>query len=264
MHPAFERQIFRGSQCHTRRGDTLDRRVVGKVRENDGAVDGARAAEFLNEEFRFLKRDADGGEDDSEVRCVVAQNLCLTRDLRGKLRVRKTGAGEDRQLLATDKGVQAVDRGNAGLDKFVRVIACGRVHRKTVDVLHLGGQNLRPAVLRMAHAVEDAAKHILGHGQLQRMAQEADLAVLQVDAGRVFKQLHDGGIAAALQNLAVPDLAVRQLQLGQLVVGDALDVFDDHQRPGDLTDGTVFADHSASASFATSSICCSISDTIFA
>ena len=76
----------------------------------------------------------------------------------------KTGAGEDRQLLAADKRVQAVDRGNAGLDKFVRVIARGGVHRQTVDVLHLGGQNLRPAVLRVAHAVEDAAKHILGHG----------------------------------------------------------------------------------------------------
>ena len=96
------------------------------------------------------------------------------------------------------------------------------------------------------------------------MAQEADLAVLQVDAGGIFKQLDNGGIAVALEDLAVPDLAVRQLQLGQLVVGNALDVFDDHQRPGDLTDGTVFADHSASASFATSSICCSISDTIFA
>ena len=116
----------------------------------------------------------------------------------------------------------------------------------------------------MAHAVEDAAEHILGHGQLQRVAQEADLAVLQVDACGVFKQLHDGGIAVALQNLAVAHFAVRQLQLGQLVVGDALDVFDDHQRPGDLTDGTVFADHSASASFATSSICCSMSVIIFA
>ena len=116
----------------------------------------------------------------------------------------------------------------------------------------------------MAHAVEDAAEHILGHGQLQRVAQEADLAVLQVDAGGIFKQLDDGSIAVAFQNLAVANFAVRQLQLGQFVVGDALDVFDDHQRPGDLTDGTVFADHSASASFATSSICCSMSATIFA
>ena len=170
VHAAFKGQIFGGSQRHTRCCDTLNRRVVGKVRENDGAVDGACAAEFLNEELRFLKRNTDGGEDDGKVGSVVAQNLCLTRDLRGKLCMGKTGAGEDRQLLAADKGVQTVDRGNAGLDKFVRVIARGGVHRQTVNVLHLGGQNLGAAVLRVAHAVEDAAKHILRHGQLQRMA----------------------------------------------------------------------------------------------
>ena len=138
--PHFKGQIFGGSQRHTRCCDTLNRRVVGKVRENDGAVDGACAAEFLNEELRFLKRNTDGGEDDGKVGSVVAQNLCLTRDLRGKLCMGKTGAGEDRQLLAADKGVQTVDRGNAGLDKFVRVIARGGVHRQTVNVL----QSRRP------------------------------------------------------------------------------------------------------------------------
>ena len=264
VHPALEGQIFGGGQGHTRRCDTLDSRVVGEVREDDGAVDGARAAEFLDEELRFLERDADGGEDDGEVRRVVAQHLRLTGDLGGQLRMRQAGAGEDRQLLAADEGVEPVDRGDACLDEFVGVVAGSGVHGQAVDVLHLGRQDLGAAVLRVAHAVEDAAEHILGHGQLQRVAQEADLAVLQVDASGVFKQLDDGGIAVALEDLAVPDLAVRKLELCQLVVGDALDVFDDHQRPGDLTDGTIFPDHSASASFATSSICCSMSASICA
>ena len=79
----------------------------------------ARAPELLNEELRFFKRDADGGEDDGEVRRVVAQHLCLTGDLGGQLRVRQAGAGEDRQLLAADEGVQAVDRGDAGLDELI-------------------------------------------------------------------------------------------------------------------------------------------------
>ena len=89
MHPALEGQIFGGGQGHTRRCDTLDGRVVGEVREDDGAVDGARAAEFLDEELRFLERDADGGEDDGEVRRVVTQHLRLTGDLGGQLRMRQ-------------------------------------------------------------------------------------------------------------------------------------------------------------------------------
>ena len=51
---------------------------------------------------------------------VGAQHLGLTGDLRRQIRVGQTGAGENRQLLPAHQGVQAVDGGNAGLDKLVR------------------------------------------------------------------------------------------------------------------------------------------------
>ena len=35
--------------------------------------------------------------------------LAVSRDLRGQLRVRQARAGEDRQLLSADKGIEAID-----------------------------------------------------------------------------------------------------------------------------------------------------------
>ena len=43
VHTAVEGEIFCGGQRHARRRDTLDRGVVGKVREQHRAVDGAGA-----------------------------------------------------------------------------------------------------------------------------------------------------------------------------------------------------------------------------
>ena len=253
MHILLKRQILRGGQRHTRRGDTLDGGVVRKVGEYDRAVDGAGAAELLNEVFGFLERDADGGEHDSEV-LTVAEHLRLTRDLRGERRVGQSGAGEDGQLLAADEGVQSVNGGNAGLDELGGVSAGGGVHGKTVDVAVLLGDDGRAFVDRLAHAVEDTAEHILAHAELERMAEEADLALGKVDALRRLEELHDRAVALNFEHLAAPDAAVRQLDLRQLVVGDAIDVLHDHQRAGDLLNCLIFADHCSSPPRTTSSI----------
>ena len=221
------------------------------------------AAEFLNEELRFLKRNTDGGEDDSEVRRVVAQNLRLTRDLRGKLRVGKTGAGEDRQLLAADKRVQAVDRGNAGLDKFVRVIACGGVHRKTVDVLHLGGQNLRAAVLRWPMPSKTRPSISSDTASSSGWPRKRILLSFRLMPAEFSNSCTTAVSPLHSRTLQCRTSAVRQLQLGQLVAGNAPRRFDDHQRPGDSR-MVRYSRIIQPQPFATSSICCSISDTIFA
>src|SRR5699024_4365258 len=114
---------------------------------------------------------------------------------------RQTGTGEDGQLLTADQGVQAVDGGNTGLDKLVGVVAGGGVHGQAVDVPVFGGQDLRSAVDGMAHAVEDAAQHIVGHRQLQRVAQKADLGVGQIDTGGGLEELHHGVVAVDFQHL---------------------------------------------------------------
>ena len=253
LHVLLKGQVLGGGQRHARGGDTLDGGVVGEVGEDDGAVDGAGAAEVVDEVLGLLKGDADGGEDDGEG-LVVAQHAGLTGDLRGEGRVGQTGAGEDRQLLAADQGVQAVDGAHAGLDELGGVGAGGGVHGQAVDVHVRLGQDGGAAVDGLAHAVEDAAEHVLGHGQLLRVAQEADLGLGQVDALRGLEQLHDRLVALDLQHLAAAGLAVGQLDLAQLVVGDALDVLHDHQRAGDLSYGFILFDHASSPPAMTSSI----------
>ncbi len=172
----------------------------------------------------------------------------------------QAGAGEDGQLLPADQGVQPVDGGDARLDELVGVVPGRRVHGQAVDVPVLLGQDLRAAVDGPAHAVEHPAQHVGGHAQLQRMAQEADLGVRQVDAGGGLKQLHHRGVAVDLQHLAPADGAVVELHLHQLVVGDAVHHADHHQRTGDLLYGSVFPDHASSPpSSAMAAISCSIS-----
>ena len=246
MHILLKGQILGGGQRHTGGGDTLDGGVVGQVGEQHGAVDGAGAAELLYEVLGLLKGDADGGKHDGEIAGAV-QNLGLTGDLSGQLRVGQTGAGEDGQLLAADQRVQTVDGGNAGLNKLVGIVAGGGVHGQTVDVAVLLGQDLGAAVDGLAHAVEHAAQHIAADGQLKGMAEEADLGLGQVDAGGGGEQLDNGLVAVDLQHLGAADGAVGQLHLGQLVIGDALDMIDHHQRGGDLLDRAVFFNHQSTS-----------------
>ena len=98
--------------------------------------------------------------------------------------MRKAGGGEYGQLLTADKGVQAVDGRNTGLDKFSRVCTCRRVHGHAVNIAVGVGQKLGAAVDGLTHTVEYAAEHILGNRKLQRMAEESDLSLCKVYALR--------------------------------------------------------------------------------
>ena len=157
----------------------------------------------------------------------------------------QAGPAENWQLLAPDQGVQSVDGGDARLDELVGVVPGGGVHGQAVDVPVLLGQNLRAAVDGLAHAVEHPAQHVAGHAQLEGVAQEAHLGLLQVDAGGGLEQLHHGVVAVDLQHLAAADGAVGQLDLAQLVIGDAGHAAHHHQGAVDLLYGTVFLDHSS-------------------
>ena len=239
VHPLLKGQVLGGGQRHFGGGDTLDGRVVGQVDEEDGPVDGPGALKVADEEVGFLEGDTDGAEHHGELG-IGAQHLGLTGNLGRQLCVGQTGAGEDGQLLSTDQGVQAVDGGNTGLDEFLRIDPGGRVHGQAVDVHPLIGNELGAAVDGLAHAGENPAQHILGDAQLQAAPEEADLAVLQVDAGGAFKQLDQHGGAVDLQHLAAPQFAVGELDLPQLVVGDAFHVLYQHQGAGDLLYGAIF------------------------
>ena len=122
MHSLFVRQIFCRCQCHFRRCDTFNRRVIRQIHEQHSALDSARPAEVADKVIRFLIGDADSAENDGEA-VALAQHARLTRNLRRQLCVRQTRAGEHRQLLPANQRVQTVNGGNARLDKFTTVIA---------------------------------------------------------------------------------------------------------------------------------------------
>ena len=90
------------------------------------------------------------------------------------------------------------------------------------------------------------------------MAQKAHLGVGQVDAGRGLEELDDGIFAVDLQHLAVADVAIGQLDLSQLVVGDALHLAHHHQGAVDLLNGLVFTNHASSPPFTTAWSICSV------
>ncbi len=166
MHILFKGQILCGGQRHTGCCNTLHGGVVGQVGEQHCTVNGAGAAELLDEELGLLEGDADGGEHHGEVPGIVPQHLGLTGNLGRQSRMGQAGAGEDRQLLASNQGVQAVNGGNAGLDKLGGVVPGGGIHGQAVNV-HIGiGKNIRASVNGVAHAVEYPAQHILGNSQL--------------------------------------------------------------------------------------------------
>ncbi len=200
MHSLGKGQIFRSGQRHARGRDAFNRRIVCQIGKQHRSVNRAGAPEFLYKELGFLKRDADGGKDNREVGCAV-QHLSLTRNLRGKLCMRKTGTGEHRQLLPANQRIQTINRRYARLNEFVRVVARCRIHRQSIDVAVFLRENIRTAVNRLTHTVKDTSQHIAADGKLKRMPQKANLRLRQIDAGGGFIQLNNGGISVDLQHL---------------------------------------------------------------
>ena len=252
VHILLKGQVLRGGQGHAGRGDTLHGGVVGQVGEQHRALDGAGALELPHKELRLLKGDADSGEHHGEVGAVV-QHPGLSGDLGCQIGVRQAGAGENGQLLAADQRVQSIDGADAGLNELVGIVTGRRVHGQAVDVPVFLRQQGGAAVDGFAHAVEHAPQHIGGYAQLQGVAQEADGGIPQIDAGGGVEQLDHGAVAVDLQHLAAADLAAVQLDLRQLVIGDALHMVHHHQGTGHLVDGTVFLHHSSSPAFRISS-----------
>ena len=163
--------------------------------------------------------------------------------------MRKTRAGEDRQLLPAHEGIEPVDGGDARLDELVGIVARGGIHRKPVDIAVLVGKDLRTAVDRLTHSVEDATEHIARYGKLQRMTEEADFGLGKVDARGRLKKLHHRAVTVDLKHLAAAHTAVGEADLGKLVIGDALHTVNDHQRSRYLTDRFVFTDHASFSPF---------------
>ena len=104
--------------------------------------------------------DTYGCEYYGEVSCFSSDYLGLTCDLSCQVSVRKTGSGEDRELLSSYQSVQSVDGGYSGLDELCGVVTGCRVHGKSVDIHHLFGDDIGTSVLGSSHTVEYSSQHV--------------------------------------------------------------------------------------------------------
>ena len=242
VHAQFVGQVFGSGDGHTRGGDTFYRRVVGQVDEHNGTGQRAGAVKVFHEVVGFFEGDTYGREYNGEA-FAGTQYLGLTGDLRSQLGMGQTGAGEYRQLLAADQGVQSVDGADAGLDEFGRIVAGSRVHGFAVDIPVFVGNDIRAAVDGTAHPVKHTAQHGRGYAQAHAVAQETGLGIVNLQALGAFKQLNQRLVAVDNQHLAAADLSVGLLDLHQFVVFDTLDLVNQHQGADDLANRLVIFTH---------------------
>ena len=264
VHIALECEILCGSECHTRRRNTLDCSIRCQVDKEHGAVDSACALEVGNEEIGFLKGDTHSCKNNCEFIIGIA-NLCLTGNLCREVCMRQTRTRENGQLLSANKGIQTVNSRNTGLNELGRIVTCGRIDRCAVDVKCFFGNQTCTAVDGFTHTVEYATKHILRYGELYAVTCEANFTVGKVDACGGFKQLNKYVSAVYFEYTTAANLAIRQFNFTKLIVLNALDLLDKHKRTCNFFDGSVFSNHcpallySASTPAISLSICAAIS-----
>src|SRR2546426_8398843 len=251
VHTDFVREVLGRRQRHPRRDEPFDRGVVCEVEEQDRPLEGARALEVVHEDAGVLVGDAHRREDDAE-RVLAPEDLRLSRDLQGDLVVRQARAGEQRELLTADQGVQPVDRRDAGLDELRGMIAGVRVDRGPLDLHALLRQDRRPSVRRLARSGQDAAEHLPRHAEFDCLPQELD-ARRAVYSGGALKDLNDDDVRRRVEDLSPVAPAVRELDLDQLVVAHRLRLLDEDQRSRDFRDRAVLLGHQRASSFLKSS-----------
>src|SRR2546428_4019450 len=251
VHADFVREVLGRRQRHPGRDEPFDRGVVREVEEQDRPLQGARALEVVHEDAGVLVGDAHRREDDAE-RLLAAEDLCLPCNLQGDLVVRQARAGEQRELLTADQGVQPVDRRDAGLDELGGMFAGIRVDRGPLDLHALLREDRRTSIRRFARPGEDAAEHLPRHAQIDRLPQELH-ARRTVDSGRALEDLNDDDIRGRIEDLSPLAPAVRELDLDQLVVAHRLRLLDEDQRSRDLRDRAVLLGHQRASNFLKSS-----------
>ena len=229
VHPQIKSQILGSCQRHSRRRDTLYRRIVGQIHEHDRSVNGPRTSKVRREEIGFLIGNTDGRKDYGKI-TLSADNLSLTGNLGRQLCVRQSRSGKDRQLLPSYQRVQSVDSRYPGLNEFRRIVSGCRIHRKTVDIQSFFRNNFRSAIHGSSHAVEHSAQHFWRNAQLRAFTEKSNCTFLQVYTGRALEQLDQNVASVNLEDLAEPGFTAGKNDLAQFVVSYVLHISDKHQR----------------------------------
>jgi len=147
VHVLLVRQVLSGREGESWGDDTLDSWVVGVVHEEHDTVHGAVHLELLFEETGSLQVDTHSCEDNGEVLIRVIEDILaldeggLTADLRTNIVVRKTGSGEERNLLSSGNGGHGIDSRDTCLDHFLGVYTLVWVDWLTLNIEEFFGEH---------------------------------------------------------------------------------------------------------------------------
>jgi len=171
--------------------------------------------------------------------------------------MRETCSREDRELLATDKGVGTIDGRDTSLNEICRHAPGIRVDGRTGDVEALLRHNLRASVDRFTATGQDTTEHFSTHGHLDGLAGETDTTV-PADPGRGLEDLDNNEFVARVKNLSALDRTVVKDYVYELLIGYRLCLLYENEGAGNLAYRPVFL-HAADLSVLNSaSICFSI------
>ncbi len=183
--------------------------------------------------------DPHGGEDNGKLFRLRGRLACgsaqgrLAHDLGGELIMGQTGAGEERQFLASQEGVHTVNRRDACLDIVARVHARSGIDRLPVDIGVVLRQGLGPAILWQSQSAKDAPQHLFSHRDLERLPQKVDARPVDRKSSGAGEHLDHSHIFSDLKHAALADHPLRVDNFHHVVITHASGILDHHNRAFD-------------------------------
>ena len=178
------------------------------------------------------------GDEDQHERAAVRE-AGLAQELFGEFAGRQAGAGEERQLLPLDQGVEGVDGGNPGLDELFGMCPGHRVDGDAADRQAALGDEHRQAVPRAEGAVEDPSQAaVADRGPPHRIA-EGHAGGGGVKPEGLAKHLDHHGLPVDFQDFAVDPPAVGGDDRHRFAEPRGKDLLEKEQRAADGGDRAV-------------------------
>ena len=223
--------------------DPFDNRIAGEVQEHGYPAEDAAILKGAAEVIGHVVGHAHGGEHDGKVRAAFVRDLGLAGDLGGQLIMAHARAGENRQLLAPDQGHHTVDGGDAGFDVVAGIHPGDRIDGGAVDIPPDDGEELLPAVVGTARAVEDPAEQLGGKRHFHRMALQPGTGIGQGEAvgpSNTWMTTRSPSICTIRPERSVP-FSRRMRTVSSKVA--SRNTIEGNQGPVDLLDADIIDDH---------------------
>ena len=160
----------------------------------------------------------------------------VLEDIGGDLFGGQAGAGKDRQFLALDQGVEAIDGGEAGLDKLFGPGPAGGIDRHPGHRGPFFRERGRQPVNGQKGAVKDPVQHIERQGRLLDGIGEDNGRLLKVKAPAFPEYLDQYGVTVNQQHFTLLTAAIGADHPDHLAQPHRFDLLDHEQLAADRRD----------------------------